>query len=80
MSPAMYLDKISAVFPSSSTESYILGGMEIFSGEGLDLNFSLGEFSDLERGQGGEAKLRDFSCADVDIYNDIGINEKMLQK
>ena len=52
MSPAMYVDKISAVFPSSSTESYILGGMEIFSGEGLDLNFSLGEFSDLERGQG----------------------------
>ena len=46
----------------SAHQTYM--GMEMFLGEGLDLNFRLGG------GQGGP-KLWDSSCVNVDIHNNI---------
>ena len=53
-----------------------IGEHGIFSGEGLDLNFPLGGGAIFQprEGPGEGPKVQDFFCANVDIYNDIGIN------
>ena len=51
-------------------------GMEIFSGEGLDLNFPLGGGAIFQpRGGPGGPNLQ-FSYSNLDIYNNTGVNKK----